>query len=88
MSLGPKANWAKGWFDSRELEIMERAFDCAWATLQAHNVMADCERDEELRAELGEKMIALAKIHGISDAETLRGQLLNALPLQGYSSSP
>jgi hypothetical protein len=73
----------KGCFDPLDLEIMERAFAAAWTTIQAHCVAHNPARDDQLRTELGEKLIALAKIHGVSDEETLRGQLLGALPLQG-----
>jgi hypothetical protein len=77
----------KGVFDSFDLEIMERAFDAALRTLKAHHVM-DAHGEDDLRSFMGHKLTAIANVHGVSDAATLRGRLLREIPLPSSPNFP
>jgi hypothetical protein len=77
----------KGVFDSFDLEIMERALDAALRTLKAHHVM-DAHGEDDLRSFMGYKLTAIANVHGVSDAATLRGRLLREIPLPSSPDFP
>jgi hypothetical protein len=38
--------------DPLDLELLERAFECAWLALRENNAFVDLESDEELEAAL------------------------------------
>ena len=63
------------------LRFWSRRFDSVWDIVQARDPLRDVSKDDELKAALGEKLIALANLHGVSDPETLRGQLLGEADL-------
>jgi hypothetical protein len=65
-------------FDPLDLEILERAFDGALATLKEDEARADLDSDEELEATLRRELIEIARLNGVNDAETLRDILLGA----------
>jgi hypothetical protein len=77
----------KGAFDSFDLEIMERALDAALRTLKAHHVM-DARGEDDLKSFMGHKLTAIANVHGVSDAATLRGRLLGEIPLPSSPDFP
>ena len=77
----------KGVFDSFDLEIMERALDSALRTLKAHHVM-DAHGEDDLRSFMGHKLTAIANVHGVGDAATLRGRLLREIPLPSSPDFP
>jgi hypothetical protein len=68
-------------FDPLDLEILERAFDGALATLKKDQARAGLDSDEALEATLRRELIEIACCNGVSDPETLRDMLLsNLLP--------
>ena len=74
-------------FDPLAVEIMERALNAALRTLKAHHVI-DARGEDELRTFMGDKLTAIAKVHGLSDAATLRGRLLREIPLPSSPDFP
>jgi hypothetical protein len=66
---------------------MERALDAALRTLKAHHVM-DAHGEDDLRSFMGYKLTAIANVHGVSDAATLRGRLLREIPLPSSPDFP
>jgi hypothetical protein len=78
----------KQFFDPLDLEIMERALDAAWATIKAQHAIDDARSEEELRGFFGEKLIAIAKVYGVTDPETMRSQLLEEGPLSTALNLP
>ena len=65
-------------FDPLDLEILERAFDGALATLKEDEARAGLASDEALEATLRRELIEIARLNGVNDAETLRDILLGA----------
>jgi hypothetical protein len=66
-------------FDPLDLEILERAFDGALATLKEDQARADLDCDEALEATLRRELIEIARFNGVNDPDTLRDILLAAL---------
>ena len=66
-------------FDPLDLEILERAFDGALATLKEDEARADLDSDEALEATLRRELIEIARFNGVNDPDTLRDILLAAL---------
>jgi hypothetical protein len=66
-------------FDPLDLEILERAFDGALATLKEDQAQADLDCDEALEATLRRELIEIARFNGVNDPDTLRDILLAAL---------
>jgi hypothetical protein len=62
--------------DPLDRELIERAFDSAWAAIKNTEAISDYESDEELEAALRCELIDLARDNGLNDAETLRDLLL------------
>jgi hypothetical protein len=71
----------KQYFDPLDLEIMERALNAAWRQIKAYKPVDTSQSDEELKSFLAEKLVAIARVHGVSDPETLRSLLLGGSPL-------
>jgi hypothetical protein len=65
--------------DPLDLEILERAFDGALATLKENEARVDLDSDEALEATLRRELIEIARFNGVNDPETLRDILLAAL---------
>jgi hypothetical protein len=68
--------------DPLDLELLERAFESAWAALRENNAFVDLEADEELEAALRRELIEIARFIGVSDAETMRDILLTTISNQ------
>ena len=67
-------------FDPLDLEVMERAFEAAWAAVKGNHVPAgELDTDEQLEANLRRELIEIALSSGVSDPETLRDILLSTL---------
>jgi hypothetical protein len=66
-------------FDPLDLEILERAFDGALATLKEEEARAGLDSDEALEATLRRELIEIARCNGVNDPEALRDILLAAL---------
>ena len=66
-------------FDPLDLEILERAFDGALATVKEDQARADLDCDEALEATLRRELIEIARFNGVNDPDTLRDILLAAL---------
>jgi hypothetical protein len=66
--------------DPLDLEILERAFDAAWAVLKENVRPDDLDSDEGLEAVLRQDLIEIARFNGANDPETLRDILLSSLP--------
>lgn len=67
-------------FDARELEILETAFEAAWAAIKATDPLRDRNKDANLKAVLRRKLIGVALAFGVSDAATLRNAVLATMP--------
>jgi hypothetical protein len=59
-------------FDPLDLEILERAFDAAWAAVEESDAPLNFKSEEGLAAILRNGLIEVACFHGVSDPETLR----------------
>ncbi|MGH9552286.1 MAG: hypothetical protein ACRD3W_23065 [Terriglobales bacterium] len=67
-------------FDPLEVELMERAFESAWAAVKGnHAPRGELDTDEELEAKLRCELVEIALSYGVSDPETLRDILLGTL---------
>jgi hypothetical protein len=66
--------------DPLDLEILEKAFDAAWAALKENVRPDDLDSDEGLEAVLRRELIEIACFNGVSEPETLRDILLARLP--------
>jgi hypothetical protein len=62
--------------DPLDVEILQRAFDAAWAAIKTNGQYFDFESDEALEAALHCELIEIARFNGVSDPETLRDILL------------
>jgi hypothetical protein len=65
--------------DPFDRELIERAFESAWAAIKRSEVISDYESDQELEAALRVELIDLARNNGLNDAETLRDLVLTTL---------
>ena len=65
--------------DPLDLELLERVFESAWLALRENDTIVDVESDEELEDALRRELIEIARLNGVSDAETLRDVLLTAM---------
>ena len=67
-------------FDPFDLEVMERAFEGAWAAVKGNHVpTGEFDTDEQLEAHLRRELIEIALTNGVTDPETLRDILLGTL---------
>ena len=67
-------------FDPLDLEVMERAFEGAWAGIKGNHVpTGEFDTDEQLEVHLRRELIEIALINGVTDPETLRDILLSTL---------
>jgi hypothetical protein len=66
--------------DPLDLEILERAFDVAWAAVRGTDRPVEFDSDEGLEAVLRRELIEIAYFNGVSDPETLRNIVLSRLP--------
>jgi hypothetical protein len=69
-------------YEASPLANLTKAFETAWATLQAHDPFRDLEKDDDLKLALRCKLLALAA-DGLTDPEQLRWLALEDLPLTG-----
>ena len=60
-------------FDPLDLEILERAFDGAWATFKENQLASD----EELKAALERELTEIAAFNGANDVQALRDILMD-----------
>ena len=65
-------------FDPLDREILERAFDVAYAAVKDNDPSIDFS-DERLEAALRRELIEIACSNGVSDPETLRDLVLASL---------
>jgi hypothetical protein len=73
-------NSLKQEFDPLDREILERAFDVAWATVKETERLAPCfDNDNNLTAVLRSNLIEIAQMKRFSDAEALLDVLLDRL---------
>ena len=63
-------------FDPLDREILERAFDAAWAAVKGGHAPVDFDSDEGLESILQRELIEIACFNGVSDPEALRDMLL------------
>jgi hypothetical protein len=69
-------------FDPLDVEVMERAFESAWAAVRGNRVPSgELDTDEQLEANLRRELIEIAVTNGVSDPETLRDILLSTLSM-------
>lgn len=67
-------------FDPLDREILERAFDVAWATVkESERLVAGFDNEDNLAAALRSNLIAIAQTKRFSDTETLLDILLDHL---------
>jgi hypothetical protein len=66
--------------DPLDLEILERAFDAAWAAFNGTGRPVEFDSDEGLEAILRRELIEIAYFNGVGDPETLRDMVLSKLP--------
>jgi hypothetical protein len=67
-------------FDPLDREILERAFDVAWAAVkQTDQLVPGFDNDEKLTAVLRSNLIEIAQTKRFSDAEALLDVLLDRL---------
>ena len=70
----------KDFFDPLDLEIMQRALAAACDMVKAYQPINDAHGANELRSFIGEKLVAIAKVHGVSDPVTLSALVLTEIP--------
>jgi hypothetical protein len=67
-------------FDPLDREILERAFDIAWATVkESERLVAGFDNEDNLAAALRSNLIVIAQTNSFNDAEELRDNLLDRL---------
>ena len=67
-------------FDPLDREILERAFDVAWATVkQTDRLVTGFDNDDKLTAVLRSNLIEIAQTKRFSDAEALLDVVLDRL---------
>jgi hypothetical protein len=67
-------------FDPLDREILERAFDVAWATVkESERLVAGFDNEDKLAAALRSNLIAIAQTKRFSDTEALLDILLDRL---------
>jgi hypothetical protein len=66
--------------DPLDREILERAFDAAWAAVKGNDSPVHFDSDEGLEAILRRELIEIVCLKGASDPETLRDIVLTRLP--------
>ncbi len=66
-------------FDPLDVEVMESAFESAWAAVKGDHVPSgELDTDEQLEANLRRELVEIALNSGVSDPEALRDLLLSA----------
>jgi hypothetical protein len=66
-------------FKPGELQVIERAFEAAWAEIVRKNPDRDVEKDEKLRSRLRKRIFASVG-RDISDVDKVRDRLMKSLP--------
>lgn len=66
-------------FGPRDLEVMHKAFDSAWAAMNEGHHFGNRDNEEELKEALRQRIVAVAE-EGVSDPEMLRDIALETLP--------
>lgn len=66
-------------FDSRDLEIIERAYEAAWAEIVSRDPFRDVTKDEERKMFLRKRMFAAVR-KGMTDPDSLRDKALANMP--------
>ena len=67
-------------YDVATLVALEQALKDVWEVLEAHNPYQDWNIDPELKADVTQKLMALADA-GVKDRHVLRDRTLNTLSL-------
>jgi hypothetical protein len=68
-------------FDPLDREILERAFDAAWAAIKDNHPPLYSVSDEGFEAILRRELVEIACLNGVTEPEILRDMLLDRLPL-------
>ena len=58
--------------DPLDVEILERALDEAWAAIKKCETAIESNCDQVLEAALHRELIEIAKLHGVTESDTLR----------------
>ena len=58
--------------DPLDVEILERAFDEAWAAFKEGETVIESDCDQALEAALHRELIEIAKLYGVTELDTLR----------------
>ena len=58
--------------DPLDVEILERAFDEAWAAFKEGETVIKSDCDQALEAALHRELIEIAKLYGVTESDTLR----------------
>ena len=66
--------------DPLDRELLERAFEYAWAVVKENGSPVDLDSDQALEATLRRELIEIACSNGVSDAETLIDEALKNVP--------
>jgi predicted metal-dependent RNase len=66
-------------FSPSELQVIELAYEAAWAEIVARNPTRDTSKDEKLRSRL-RKRIFVSADRDISDVDEVRDKLVRSLP--------
>jgi hypothetical protein len=66
-------------FNPSELEIVEQAYEAAWAEIVALHPLRDSSQDEELKRGLRRRIFAAIGF-GPSDSDSLRDRVLASMP--------
>jgi hypothetical protein len=59
-------------FDPLDVEILERAFDEAWAAFKEGDTALECDCDQALDAALRRELTEIARLYGVTEPDTLR----------------
>jgi hypothetical protein len=59
--------------DPLDVEILERAFDEAWAAVKGGETAIESNCDQALEAALHRELIEIAGVYGVTESDTLRG---------------
>jgi hypothetical protein len=58
--------------DPLDIELLERAFEKAWAAFEGCETSIESACDQALEAELHRELIEIARLYGVTESETLR----------------
>ena len=66
--------------DPLDRELLERAFEGAWAVVKENGSLVDLDSDQALEETLRRELIEIACSNGVSDAETSIDEALKNVP--------